>query len=67
MNTGQPDSGHEHRSVETLRDYFGVDGTVFEPVPGRQSIVYRVAGTDPDAPSLALVPHLDVVPVDPAG
>jgi acetylornithine deacetylase/succinyl-diaminopimelate desuccinylase-like protein len=29
--------------------------------------VYRIQGFDPTAPSLALVPHLDVVPVDPAG
>ncbi|MEX1126361.1 MAG: M20/M25/M40 family metallo-hydrolase, partial [Acidimicrobiia bacterium] len=52
---------------ETLAEYLGVDGEVFEPAPGRQSVVYRVPGTDPDAPSLALVPHLDVVPVDRAG
>ena len=67
VNTGQPDSGHEHRSVATLQAFFGVDGQVFEPAPGRQSLVYRVLGTDPTAPSLALVPHLDVVPVDPQG
>ncbi|MGH3649343.1 MAG: M20/M25/M40 family metallo-hydrolase [Acidimicrobiia bacterium] len=67
VNDGTPQSGHEHRSVTTLRDFFGVDGEVFEPVPGRQSLIYRVAGSVPDAPSLALVPHLDVVPVDPSG
>src|SRR5690606_17772582 len=33
----------------------------------RQSVVYRVPGENPDAPSLALLPHLDVVPVNPAG
>ncbi|HET7847320.1 MAG TPA: M20/M25/M40 family metallo-hydrolase, partial [Acidimicrobiia bacterium] len=54
-------------SVATLAEYLGVEGQVFEPLPGRQSVVYRVPGVDPEAPSLALVPHLDVVPVDPAG
>jgi len=67
VNDGSPESGHEERSVATLRDFFGVEGTVFEPSPGRQSVVYRVPGTHPGAPSLALVPHLDVVPAVPAG
>lgn len=67
VNDGTPESGYEHRSVETLLDFFGVEGEIFEPAPGRQSLVYRIAGVDPDAPALALVPHLDVVPVDPEG
>lgn len=67
VNTGLPESGHEHRSVATLQEFFGVEGHVFEPAPGRQSLVYRVAGTDPEAPSLAMVPHLDVVPAEPEG
>jgi acetylornithine deacetylase/succinyl-diaminopimelate desuccinylase-like protein len=67
VNTGSPDSGHEHRSVATLQEFFGARGEIFEPAPGRQSVVYRVPGTDSEAPSLVLVPHLDVVPVDPDG
>ena len=67
VNDGTRESGHEYRSVETLVDYFGVAGEVFEPAPGRQSLVYRVEGSDPEAPSLGLAPHLDVVPVDPSG
>lgn len=67
VNDGTRDSGQEHRSVETLLEYFGVAGEIFEPAPGRQSLIYRISGTDPDAPSLALVPHLDVVPVEPSG
>jgi len=67
VNDGTRDSGQEHRSVETLLEYFGVAGEIFEPVPGRQSLIYRISGTDPDAPSLAFVPHLDVVPVEPSG
>jgi acetylornithine deacetylase/succinyl-diaminopimelate desuccinylase-like protein len=67
VNDGTPGSGHEHRSVATLQEFFGVEGVVFEPAPGRQTLIYRVNGTDPTAPDLALVPHTDVVPVDPGG
>lgn len=67
VNDGSVSSGHEHRSVTTLQEFFDSPGQVFEPAPGRQSVVYRVSGSDPNAPSLALVPHLDVVPVDPMG
>ena len=64
VNDGSAESGNEARSVETLQEFFGEDGEVVEPIPGRQSLVYRVAGSDPEAPSLALAPHLDVVPVN---
>ena len=62
VNDGSADSGHEVRSVQTLTDYFGVEGEVIEPHPGRQSVVYRVPGDTEDAPRLLLIPHLDVVP-----
>ncbi len=65
VNDGTVGSGHEYRSVETLNDYFGVGGTVFEPLPGRQSLLHRIEGTDPAAPSLLLMGHTDVVPVTP--
>ena len=64
VNDGAPESGQELRSVATLQEFFGVDGEVFEPIPGRQSLVYRIPGSDPEAPSLALAPHLDVVPAN---
>ncbi len=67
VNDGTPDSGGESRSVATLAEYFGEPGHVVEPHPGRQSVIYRIPGTDPAAPSLMLLPHLDVVPVNPAG
>ena len=67
VNDGTVGSGHEHRSVRTLLDFFGVDGEIFEPAPGRQSLVYRIPGTQSGSPSLALVPHLDVVPVSSKG
>lgn len=64
VNDGSVGSGHEHRSVATLEAYFGQRGEIFEPAPGRQSVLYRVPGTDPGAPRLLLIPHLDVVPAD---
>lgn len=67
VNDGTPESGHEYRSVATLREFIGETGEVFEPLTGRQSLIYRVEGADPGAPTLALVPHLDVVPVQEEG
>ena len=66
VNTGAPDSGQEMRSVEVLKEYFadsGLEYDVIEPGPGRGSLVMRIKGSDPTAPSVALVGHLDVVPV----
>lgn len=64
VNTGEPDSGNELASVRTIQSFLGDAGTVIEPHPGRASVVYRLEGTDPGAPSLLLIPHLDVVPAD---
>ncbi len=67
VNDGTPDSGHEHRSVETIEGYLGGAGRRFEPHPGRQSVLFRVPGTRAGAPALMLLGHTDVVPVTPAG
>lgn len=70
VNDGTPDSGQEWRQVRTLQEFFagsGVEGVVVEPHPGRESLIVRIEGTDRGAPSLALVGHTDVVPVEPAG
>lgn len=67
VNDGSPDSGHEARSVETLTGYLGERGTEYELHPERTSTLYRVPGTVPDAPSLMLMGHLDVVPVSAEG
>ncbi|WP_324013426.1 M20/M25/M40 family metallo-hydrolase [Microbacterium sp. JZ37] len=70
VNDGRPDSGHEIRQVRTLQSFFegsGLDGVVVEPHPGRGSLIIRIPGTDPHAPSLALLGHTDVVPVEEAG
>jgi acetylornithine deacetylase/succinyl-diaminopimelate desuccinylase-like protein len=68
VNDGTAESGHEIRSVDTLQSYFegsGVDLQRFEPLPGRGSLVARLEGSDPSAPTLMLMGHIDVVPVNP--
>ena len=70
VNDGTPDSGQETSSATLLRDELegtGVDLQMFESRPGRSSLVARYPGTDPDAPSLCLMGHTDVVPVSPDG
>jgi acetylornithine deacetylase/succinyl-diaminopimelate desuccinylase-like protein len=67
VNDGTPESGNERRSADTIASYLGDGGHRFEPLPGRTSAVYRVRGTDPQAPALMLMGHLDVVPVNPEG
>lgn len=66
VNDGTVESGGEARSVSTLARYLGAPGAVVEPQPGRASVVYRVPGRVSGAPRLLLIPHLDVVPANPA-
>src|SRR5580704_13805691 len=68
VNDGTETSGHEDRSAETIESMLGdkgLDVESYEPIPGRRSLVARIEGRDPQAPSLALVGHTDVVPADP--
>ncbi|MEL6893091.1 MAG: M20/M25/M40 family metallo-hydrolase [Actinomycetota bacterium] len=70
VNDGTDESGHETRNADVLEQVIagpGVDIERFEPLPGRASIVGRIGGSDPDAPSLCLMGHTDVVPVTPDG
>ena len=70
VNDGTPDSGNEIRNAELLTDYLegaGIAVERFESRPGRASIVARIEGSDPSAPSLCLMGHTDVVPVNPDG
>ncbi len=69
VNDGTVASGDEMKSVDLLAGYLaGVgDHEVYEPRPGRQSLVVRLEGSDPDAPTLMLMGHTDVVPVNPDG
>ena len=69
VNTGQPDSGQEDRSIMTLLAFFakrGLVGDVYHAREGRGNLVIRVPGTDPEAPSLMFMGHLDVVPAQAA-
>src|SRR5712691_8833342 len=70
VNDGRIESGNETKSVDLLRGYLegtGLDLERYEPQPGRESLVTRIEGTDPGAPSLLLMGHTDVVPVNPDG
>ena len=69
VNDGTVASGEEHRSVDLLAGYLaGIgDHEIYEPQPGRQSLVVRMEGSEPTAPSLLLMGHTDVVPVNPDG
>jgi acetylornithine deacetylase/succinyl-diaminopimelate desuccinylase-like protein len=70
VNDGTLASGQEARNCDTLRSYLegsGLDIEVYEPAhaPGRRSLVARIEGSDPKAPTLCLMGHTDVVPVNP--
>jgi acetylornithine deacetylase/succinyl-diaminopimelate desuccinylase-like protein len=70
VNDGSVASGQEVRTTDVLRTYLqgtGLDLEVYEPLaaPGRASLVARIEGSDPKAPTLCLMGHTDVVPVNP--
>ena len=70
VNDGTRESGHETRNADVLQSYVegpGVEIERWEPVPGRASFVAKLPGTDPDAPSMCLMGHTDVVPVNEDG
>jgi acetylornithine deacetylase/succinyl-diaminopimelate desuccinylase-like protein len=70
VNDGRVESGQETKSVDLLGNYIegaGLDLERYEPQPGRTSLVTRIEGSDPQAPSLLLMGHTDVVPVNPDG
>ncbi|MEM9039435.1 MAG: M20/M25/M40 family metallo-hydrolase [Actinomycetota bacterium] len=67
VNDGTPESGQEVRNADTIAAYLGAVGfeiETYEPTPGRVTLVARMEGSDPDAPSLCLNGHTDVVPVN---
>ena len=68
VNDGTEASGQEVRNSDLLRNYLEPSGLAmqeYSAAPGRTSLVVRMEGSDPDAPSLCLNGHTDVVPVTP--
>ena len=70
VNDGHSDSGQEVRNADVLTavlEEAGLTVERFEPHPGRVSIVSRIEGSSGNGPSLCLMGHTDVVPVNPEG
>ena len=70
VNDGTPESGEEVRNsdlLETFLEGAGLDLQTYETEPGRKSLVARIEGSDPEAPTVCLMGHTDVVPVNPDG
>ena len=70
VNDGTAASGHEERNADALEAYFAGSGLAFErhaAAPGRVSLITRIDGSDPKAPTLLLMGHTDVVPANPSG
>ena len=66
VNDGTVESGNEAKSVDAIAQYLGATGLELEryvAAPGRESLVARIEGSDPTAPTLLLMGHTDVVPV----
>jgi acetylornithine deacetylase/succinyl-diaminopimelate desuccinylase-like protein len=70
VNDGNADSGFESRSADTIAQFLGATGLDLERFtgrPGRESVVARIEGSDPSAPTLLLMGHTDVVPANADG
>jgi acetylornithine deacetylase/succinyl-diaminopimelate desuccinylase-like protein len=68
VNDGTVASGGEVRSADLLAGHLegsGLDLETYEAAPGRTSLVARIEGSDPTAPTLLLMGHTDVVPANP--
>ena len=67
VNDGSVESGEEHRNTDLLESFFAGSGVALErhaSAPGRDNLVARIEGSDPTAPTLLLLGHTDVVPVN---
>jgi len=68
VNDGTAAAGGETRNAAILQAYLdggGGDLNLVEPsIPGRGSVIARIEGSDPSAPSLCLMGHTDVVPAN---
>jgi acetylornithine deacetylase/succinyl-diaminopimelate desuccinylase-like protein len=67
VNDGSVASGGEIRSADLLDSYLAGSAVRqrYEAAPGRTSLVARIEGSDPSAPSLMYLGHTDVVPANP--
>jgi acetylornithine deacetylase/succinyl-diaminopimelate desuccinylase-like protein len=66
VNTGVMPTGNETPACNVLRDKLAADGIgaeIFESAPNRGNLVARLRGTG-SGPSLMLMGHVDVVPVE---
>ena len=65
VNDGTPESGHEDRNADALEAYCAGSGLNFErhtAGPGRVSLITRIEGSDPKAPTLILMDdHANIV------
>ena len=69
VNDGSPATGGEQRSVDVLTSVLPAGSFEVHHPPDRSdraSVVARLDGTDPTAPTLLLLGHTDVVPVNPS-
>ena len=65
VNTGDPESGNEVKSADTLERFFngyGIPVSRFELIKNRTNLLVRIPGRNPKAPSLMYMGHTDVVP-----
>jgi acetylornithine deacetylase/succinyl-diaminopimelate desuccinylase-like protein len=70
VNSGDPASGQEVRSADAIEAHLAGSGLAverYEAAPGRVSLITRIEGRDPSAPTLLLMGHTDVVPVSADG
>lgn len=70
VNLGTRESGEEIRSVKTLKKFFagyGLEGKEFCYLNHRPNLLLRIPGTDPTAPTMMFMGHIDVVPANPEG
>jgi acetylornithine deacetylase/succinyl-diaminopimelate desuccinylase-like protein len=68
VNDGAEASGHETRTADVIEGFLegsGLSIERYESAPGRGSLVARLEGSDPKAPTVLLLGHTDVVPVTP--
>lgn len=65
VNDGRHVVGEEPNAdaLRAVLEGCGVDIEAVDPEPTRRSLVVRLPGTDPSAPTLLLLAHTDVVPV----